>query len=88
MTELRAKRSEDNEASVVTIRNGKVNTDDSELQNVVEGFTDMEIMVGQEPIKPNDTPAEEFKDATDQEIAATLTGVLRTRGWGVDYTST
>jgi len=88
LTELRAKRSEDTEASVVSIKNGKVNTDDSELQNVVEQFTDMEIMVGQEPIKQDDTPAEEFKNATDREIAATLTGVLRTRGWGVAHSST
>jgi len=83
MSKLEVKQSEQDSTTVIRIQSGKVHVTSGELPFDIEAYTDSKIMVGQEPIKDNDTPAEEMKDATDGEIANTLIGVLRSKGYGV-----
>lgn len=84
MNKLTVKRRSDGESKPIQISNGKVQVQgSSELTDLVEDFSNMEIMVGQEPPEEDDTPAEELKTATDGEIRRRLIGVLRENGYGV-----
>lgn len=84
MTELTVKEAEAGAETTIRITDGDITVSGSEaVTDIVDPFANMQIMVGQEPPKENDTPAEERKPATDSEIAAKLTGVLRQNGYGV-----
>lgn len=84
MSKLKVKRSESDTPTTVKVKSGVVKVTTDALPFDLSDYTDAEIMVGQQPVKDDDTPAEEFKTASDAEITNTLIGVLRAKGYGVN----
>jgi len=85
MIKLDVKRAESDTNQQVTINGGEISVDGSEdLARIVEPYSNMESMDGAKPPNEQDTPAEKFTPATDEQISSQLTGALRVRGYGVD----
>lgn len=85
MIKLDVKRAEADTNQQVTINDGEISVDGSdELAQIVEPYSNMESMDGAEPPNEQDTPAEKFTPATDEQISNQLRGTLRVKGYGVD----